>query len=479
MDELDLKIKNIFPEESVFKNSSKYNAFSGYILPSFVKDWLVKRYSDENGNLDNDSLKIFLNDHIAHKGGNLKGSLINDYKEVVLLARIIIDPDIKSGILRFSIPDVGIKINEGQIPQHVANRFPELKGGEVWGVVKLIYSPPDGKQKGTIEIVDYKSFKPYEVDIEYFKEKRRQFNTLEWIDLIIRSMEYNPDGFEDISQKLIFISRLLVFIEQNLNIIELAPKGTGKSYVFNNLSKYGWVVSGGVVSRAKLLYDVARESPGLITRYDYVALDEIETIKFTDESELLGALKNYLESGNFAVANFKGASSAGLMILGNIPLTHNKKPANKKYFINLHKLFQDSALLDRFHGFIEGWKLPRMREDLKVNGYSLNVEYFSEILNIQRSAPEYSRIVNELLDIPKNADTRDTKAVLKITTGYLKLLFPHINDKSEISKKDFENFCLKPALEMRRIIKGQICLIDSEFTDILPDIKVKPDIMES
>lgn len=473
MDALDKKILKVFPEESVYKNSRKYNIFSGYTLPSFVKDWLVKKFTDENGDLDDDSLKIFLNEHIAHKESNLKGHLINDYSEITILARIIIVPDIKSGILRFAIPDVGIKSNEGQIPQHIAKKYPELKGGEVWGVVKLFYSPPDLKQKGRIEIADYKSFKPYEVDLDYFITKRREFELNEWIDFLIRSMEYNPDGFESLSQKLLFISRLLVFVEQNLNMVELAPKGTGKSYVFNNLSKYGWVVSGGVVSRAKLLYDVARETPGIITRYDFVALDEIETIKFTDESELLGALKNYLESGNFAVANFKGTSDAGLMILGNIPLTYDRKPINKNYFKDLHKFFQDSALLDRFHGFTEGWKLPRMRENLKINGYSLNVEYFSEILNLLRSNPEYTRIVNNFLDIPKDADTRDTRAILKITTGYLKLLFPHISHEDEISKEDFERYCLKPAIDMRKIIKNQISLIDSEFNDVLPDIKVK------
>lgn len=473
MKEFGEKIKKIFPEESVFKSSEKYSIFSGHTLPSFVKDWLVKKYTDEHGDLDEDALKIFLSEHIAHKESNLKGSLINDYKETIILARILIEPDIKSGVLRFSIPDVGIKLNEGQIPQHIANKFQELKGGEVWGVVELVYNPPDGKYKGTIEIVDFKSFKPYEVDIEYFRDKRKEFTLMEWIDLLIRSMEYNPDGFESISQKLLFISRLLVFVEPNLNLIELAPKGTGKSYVFNNLSKYGWVVSGGVVSRAKLLYDVARETPGIITRYDFVALDEIETIKFTDESELLGALKNYLESGNFAVANFRGVSSAGFMILGNIPLTNDKKPVHKNYFMNLHRFLQDSALLDRFHGFTEGWKLPRMREDLKVKGYALNVEYFSEILSILRSIPDFSSLANQLLDVPVNADTRDTKAIFKISTGYLKLLFPHVTSIDEISNDDFERFCLKPAMDMRKIIKKQISLIDSEFNENLPEIKIK------
>ena len=122
------KLKKYFQKNLFLKVQKKYSAFSGYTLPSFVKDWLIKKYTDEHGDLDEDDLKIFLSEHIAQKESNLKGSLINDNKETVILARILIEPDIKSGVLRFSIPDIGIKNNEGQIPQHIANKFQELKG---------------------------------------------------------------------------------------------------------------------------------------------------------------------------------------------------------------------------------------------------------------------------------------------------------------------------------------------------------------
>jgi ATP-dependent Lon protease len=472
MNNLDRKIQGIFPEESVLKTPENYRIFSGQNLPSFVKDWLIKRHTDENGELSIQGLKLFLNNNIAHKNSKIKGTLVNDLKEIILLARIIVEPDIKSGILKFSIPDIGIKLNEGRIPQYIAKKHSELKGGEVWGVVKLIYIPPE-TERGIIEIVDYKPFKPYEVDVDYFRENRKEFSLEEWVDILIRSMEYNPDGFESFSQKLLFIGRLLVCVEPNLNMIELAPKGTGKSYIFGNLSKYGWLVSGGIVSRAKLLYDITRGAPGIITHYDFVTLDEIETIKFTDENELQGALKSYLESGTYSVANYKGESLAGIMLLGNIPLSSSKRPIYDKYFQNLPSFLQSSALFDRFHGFIEGWKLPRMKEDLKIKGYALNVEYFSEVLHKFRALADFSSITTQLLDVPKNADTRDTNAIIKLCNGYLKLLFPHVKNADDIDKRDFENYCLKPALEKRGIIRKQINLIDGEFDEELPDIKVK------
>ena len=359
---LDEKIKTVFPEESVLKNSDKYSVFSGFSIPSFVKDWLIKMFTDENDELDENGLKRFITNNLANNQKHVKGTLITDNKEVTLLARIVVEPDIKTGKLRFSVPDAGLKMNECEIPDYVVRDNPELKGGEVWGIITLDYLIPSGKEKGVILLEKFKSFKPYSVDVDYFASKRNQFSLMEWVDFLIRSMEYNPDGFDSFTQKLLFISRLLVFVEPNLNMMELAPKGTGKSYVFSNLSKYGWVVSGGTVTRAKLLYDISRESSGLIQQYQFLALDEIETIKFQDENELRGALKNYLESGSFTVAKYKGDSNCGLMVLGNIPLDENKKPLNKQYFANLHKFFMDPALLDRFHGFIEGWYLPRMRE---------------------------------------------------------------------------------------------------------------------
>ncbi len=473
MNRLDVKIKETFPGESVYKIPGRYSVFAGKNIPSFIKDWLVKRFTSDEGVLSKEDLLMFLDRHIPHKNSQLKGDLVNDKKSVTLLARLIVEPDVKTGILRFSIPDIGIKINEGKIPSYIAKKFPELKGGEAWGVVTLDYISPQGKEKGVIEITDYKPFKPYEVDLEYYCSVRDEYFLEEWVDLLIRSMEYNPEGFGSFTQKLLFISRLLVFVEPRLNMIELAPKGTGKSYIFGNLSKYGWIISGGIVTRAKLFYDVARNIMGLITRYDYVAMDEIQTIKFSDEMELLGALKSYLELGTFTVANVRQTSDASFILLGNILLNSELRPLNKQYLRELPNVFQNSALLDRFHGFIEGWRLLRINEGLKIRGHALNVEYFSEILHSLREIGRFATIVDDLLEIPKKADTRDVTAIKRLCSGYLKLLFPSVRSADDIDKSDFENFCLEPSLEKRGIIRRQIHLIDSEFKENLPLIRVR------
>ncbi len=473
MNRLDRLIIETFPEESVLKDPERYTAFSGKNLPSFIKDWLIKKFTIEDHDLDTRELNDFLETHIPHKDSRIKGRLTTDNEEVQILARIVTEPDVKSGALRFAIPDIGIKFGEGEILPYLGRRHKELKGGEVWGVAKLSYRPPQGGDKGVIELTDYKPFKPYEVDIEYYRSVRGEYALDDWIDLLIRSMEYNPEAFGNMTQKLLFLSRLLIFVEPRLNIIELAPKGTGKSYVFGNISKYGWLISGGTVTRAKLFYDISKNMMGIITNYDFVAMDEVQTIRFSEENELQGALKNYLESGVFTVANIRQTASAGLMLLGNIALDANQLPMRQKYLTELPQFFRESALLDRFHGFIEGWRLPRINEDLKVRGYALNVEYFSEVLHSLRGVSDFSSTVNDLVSVPRSADTRDTNSVMRLATAYLKLFFPNVRKGDDIRKEDFEVFCLKPALEKRAIVRLQLHLMDNEFKEALPDIKVK------
>lgn len=473
MTELDKKIRDLFPEESIYKTSTRYNMFAGVNIPSFIKDWLIKRYSDEEENVDKEALFAFLNKHIPTKDSDIKSRLMKG-ETIQILARVVVDSDLKSGVFKFAIPDIGVKSNEGRVNEFVM-RTSGIKEGENWGIITMEYVQPEGKEKGYAELVKFKPFKPYSPDFEYFCEARKQFDIKEWIDFVIKCMEYNPDSsqFESYTQKLLFISRLLVFCEPNLNIIELAPKGTGKSYIFNNLSKYGWQISGGKVTRAKLFYDMAANKPGIIPSYEFVSMDEIKTIIFENKEELQGALKGYLENGNFTMGQAKQTSTAGLILLGNIDLDQNRCPINKKYFQELPEVFHDTALLDRFHGMIEGWYLPRITEDLKLEGYSLNVEYFSEILSMQRSMSRYASIVTDMLDIPKNADTRDTTAIIRLTSGYLKLLFPHVESMADITKEDFETYCFRPAYEKRRIIRNQLSIMDMEYSNKMPDIKVR------
>lgn len=476
MTDLDNKVKSIFPDESIYKSPNIYSCFTGYNLPAFIKDWLLKRYSGYSGP-DIDKIKGFLEKHIPTKDYDVKTRSLNR-ETVKVLTRVLIEADIKSNIYRFSIPDLGINYSEGRVAMSLMRQKDLLNSGENWGIATLEYVDPDefSKEKGYIELNAFQSFKPYSPDLSYYCRARSSFSTEEWINFLISCMEYNPESeqFDSINRKLMFLSRLLVFVEPNLNMIELAPKGTGKSYVFNNLSKYGWHISGGKVTRAKLFADMHGRL-GIIPNYEFVSMDEIKTISFgSDSAEIVGGLKSYLEDGTITVGKSKQTSSCGMILLGNIDLNIQGLPENKIYFKELPEVFHDTALLVRFHGFIEGWKLPVMQQDLIFSGYTLNVEYFSEILSMLRKEPQYVKIVESFLSIPKDADTRDKKAIIRIATGYVRLLFPHAKCKEDISPSDFYNYCFYPAYEKRKIVKQQLAYMDPQYAkgQLMPNIKV-------
>ena len=214
------------------------------------------------------------------------------------------------------------------------------------------------------------------------------------------------------------------------------------------------------MSRAKMFYDISKRQEGLVFGHDYVALDEVQTINFTDVDEMRGALKGYMENGKYTVANHEGTADSGIILLGNIPA--NSMNEYQNMFAELPTVFHESALIDRFHGFLKGWDLPRMTDDLKICDWALNSEYFTTIMHALRDDPSYRAIVDLLVEVPDKSDTRDTEAIKRIATAYMKLLFPNVRKAEDISARNFNLFCLRPAMEMRGIIKIQLGILDPE-----------------
>jgi ATP-dependent Lon protease len=473
--EISDKIRTYFAPMSIYKDPMKTNSiFAGRNLPAFVKDFLLKRYLNvQTGEIDTQGLTQFLDQVIPANSGSVKDRIVSG-QEVVLLARFIIYIDLVKGQKQFAIPDYGIKLREGIIPEFTYNKHQgELVDGEKWGIVKLCLLADDTGSKFHVQMVDYKPFKPYSsVDLNYLADARRHFTTEEWVDLLISAMEYDPDSFAGLTQKMEFLTRLLIFAEPRLNVIELAPKGTGKSYVFGNLSKYGWLVSGGKVTRAKLFYDKSKQQNGIIKNHDFTVFDEIQTIVFQEPAEIQAALKSYLESGKTTIDNNEFSSECGLMLMGNIPLTEQHRPISPLYFDSLPENFRESALLDRFHCFIEGWLLPRVNTSMIYSGWTINVEYFSEILHAMRTNNTYGLLFDQLVSFEPKADVRDSKAIKRIATAYMKLLFPQWKSVDDVDKAEFERFCLTPAVYRRGIIKEQCHNIDPEFKSRMPEVRV-------
>lgn len=228
------------------------------------------------------------------------------------------------------------------------------------------------------------------------------------------------------------------------------------------------------MSRAKMFYDIARAQDGLVSSYDFVTLDEVQTISFPDVDEMRAALKGYLEQGVYTVANHQNTADAGVILCGNISQDAMDADGMVNMFKELPNVFQESALIERFHGFIKGWNIPRMNDDLKVCGWALNSEYFCTILHELRADTTYRVIVDDLVLVPPGADTRDTEAVKRIATAYLKLLFPQVRSATDITPEAFEQYCLNRAVRMRQMIKLQLSYLDREYAGKdVPHFKLK------
>lgn len=461
------KLREFFDEMVVYKDLKKSNFFSALSLPSFLRDWLLKKFENEDGEFDIEEVAGFVQTYLPKKDDwlSIKNRIIMENEHVKILTKISIDINIKNQEVYFALPDFGLTYKETIVEPSVWDDCKDelVTGKDVWGVVELGYRLPDESLKlpGKIKLISFTNFCPYTVDLDYYKDIRGEFTIGEWIDVLLGAIDYHSDGYEKDEHKLAVLTRLLPFVEKRLNLIELAPKGTGKSYLFGHISRYGILTDGGKITRAKMFYDAAKRVPGFIMGNDFVAIDEVKLVTFGDVNEMRSIMQGYMEYGTFNFGGYEGKADAGVVFLGNIAQDNMDEYNNM--FSELPTLFQESALLDRIHGFIKGWEIPRMNDDLKICGWALNSEYFSSILHLLREDASYRAVVDYLVEVPEHADTRDTEAVKRIATAYLKLFFPNVRKYGDIKVKDFQRYCLKPAAKMRKIIKTQLGILDKEF----------------
>lgn len=472
-------IKSCFPDVAVYKQKDSSALFQGRNLPSFVRDYIIRRYSDAEGNVDTARLKEYLEAKMPTDKDNIKNRLLRG-ERINLTSRAVFKTNIRDGKIEFELPDIGI-ITDSIVSSTLIEKAKDtIFDGEHWGNMTIMYIAPEKKQKGYVSMAEFKPFEPYKIDLEYYRQARRKFTLEEWIDTLVMIIGYTPEKIKDEDTKLEYISRLLSFVEPCLNMIELGPKSTGKSHLYNNLSKRGWCISGGKISRAKLFYNKSSRKFGLLKHYDVISIDEVSTFSFVDPDEMQSAFKAYLEAGKCTVDNTNFLSECGLVLMGNIQLDENHQPIDAAHYKALPEMLRESATLDRFHSFIEGWKLPRLEVGLIHQGWTLDSEYFSSILHSLRSEGEYATIFDDIVTYDATADLRDLKAVKKVATAYTKLLFPHVRSTQQLTpdalerfKETYNKYCLQPAISRRAIIRQQCHLIDREFTADMPEIKIK------
>ena len=456
-------IKKSFPDVCIDKGITQRVSLGGRAIPHFVLDWLVSRFT-EHDVVNNEKIKIFLAKHLPDKSHkNILLKQLMDGEILKILDSYSVDVDIKKGKKIVTIPSLD---KTGFVKDEIIENHKSLLLGNVWGSGTLVLIQSE-RGDNEIWLDDFKPMQTAIVDVDYFIEQRSQFTTEQWREMLIRSMGYNPESYSP-KQQLWLITRLIPLVQPRVNLIELAPKGTGKSFVFSQLSRYAWLISGGIVTRAKLFYDMSLKNYGVITRYDAVILDEVQSINFRDPEEIIGALKGYLENGEFRVMNVSATSEASFIMLANILMGSDGRPLLENYFEALPPFLQETAFIDRIHGLLPGWELPRIEKHMIGNGIALKADYFSSILHALRTRGEFSSYFRE--HAYTNGDLRDINAVERLSTGFLKLLFP---DLSLLNKENFNEYCLVPAKQLRSIIRLQLSSMDHEYKSRLAEIEVK------
>lgn len=460
MEKYQEKAKEVFGEVCTDKSLVQKMGFERNI-PSYVAEWLIDRHCPK-GELDDQAktkIKDFIDNHLPSKRQKelLRNRLLNG-ESLVILDDFSVSINIETGERKLKIPS--LDINNACIEKFIVDNYPLLLCGGIWGAGKLVYHLDEEKRRGEIWLTDFKPMQVGKIDMDYYCESRSYFTLDEWRSLMLNSIGYNTNAFSP-SQQLLLLVRLLPVVQNRINLIELSPKGTGKSWIYINLSSYVRMVSGGKVTPAVLFYNNATNVPGLLVRHDVVVLDECQSISFENPGEVIGILKGFLEAGYFTRGKQKVTSEAGIVMLANIPIESLGRPRSENLFEKLPGFLQETAFIDRLHGILPGWDLPKFNSDMISKGTGFKGDFFAEVLHVLRDRAGYLEYIKNSCTI--NSDSiRDKIAIWRLAAGFLKLLFPDLNATPE----ELYEYCLKPALNLRQRIRNQLALLDPEYKDI-------------
>ena len=458
------KARDYYGEVVINKGLMAKAGFGARAIPVYVGEWIISQFVDKD-DLSEESrqeiVKIVTNYLPQKADKNIILNRLKEQEEVQILDDFRVNVNLEKNVHELSIPV--LDVNKGLIQKGLVDENPMLLKTGMWGIGTLRYVPPDGEEvmKGQIWMVDFKPFQTPGVDLDYYKECRKYFSLEEWIDLLVSSCQFNPE-IHTLPQKMLLLSRIIPLVQPRVNQAELAPKGTGKSFVFDNISRYAAVIPGGKLSAPTLFYNSATKQLGLIPRYDVVVVDEVQKIHTDSAGEAMAALKMYLESGRYRRATGDmGTAEAGFIILGNITIGPDRRPLYETngIFKELPSSLQESAFVDRIHGLLEGWFMPRITKHTPSKSIGFKGDFFSEVFHELRSDLRFSDYVSHSMRLPECDDMRDNKAIARLAEGFLKLLFPDL----EVSEEEFIEFCVNPAVRMRQNIRDELAKLDQEY----------------
>ena len=374
-----------------------------------------------------------------------------------VIDKVSVDLNEKRDVYEATFSNLGIK--QVLVDADTVKRHPKLLVGGVWCIADLSYEYSDDRNAVPWILDSVKPIQLSSFDLDGYLAVRREFTTDEWIDLIVQSIGFNPEFFGR-RAKLMQLVRLIPYCERNYNLIELGPKGTGKSHIYSEFSPHGILISGGEVSVAKLFVNNSNGRIGLVGYWDVVAFDEFAGKKKRADKALVDILKNYMANKSFSRGIETLGAEASMTFVGNTQHTLPFMLKHSDLFDDLPEQYHDSAFLDRLHFYIPGWEVDIIRGEMFSAGYGFVVDYLAEILRNLRNH-DFSHLYRDHFELFADLSDRDRTGVQKTFSGLMKILYPH----REATVAEIEEL-LKFAIEGRRRVKDQLMRIDPTYAEV-------------
>ncbi|EPB8256094.1 protease Lon-related BREX system protein BrxL [Clostridium perfringens] len=461
--DLDKKVNKYFGGRAVRKDLTK-TMKQGFNVPVYVLEYLLGMYcaTDDEDTLNDgiERVKSVLSDNYVRPDEAEKiKSKIRELGQYSVIDKITVKLNEKKDLYEAEFSNLGLK--GVPIASYYVKEYDKLLQGGIWCILKMdYYFDEEVKNASPFNISNLKPIQMPNMDIEEIFDGRKNFSKDEWIDLIIRSTGMEPTNLEE-NVKWHMLLRLVPLVENNYNLCELGPRGTGKSHVYKEISPNSILVSGGQTTVANLFYNMSQRKIGLVGMWDTVAFDEVAGIRFKDKDGIQ-IMKDYMASGSFARGKEEKNASASMVFVGNINQSIESLIKTSHLFAPFPpEMANDSAFFDRIHYYLPGWEIPKMRTELLTDRYGLIVDYLSEFFREMRKRT-YTDAVEKYFILGNNLNQRDAIAVRKTVSGLIKIIYPN----GEFEKQDVEEI-LKYALIGRRRVKEQLKKIGGmEFYDV-------------
>lgn len=459
--ELDQLLNEHFAGRVVRKDLTKLIK-EGANVPVYVLEYLLGMYcASDDPEIIEQGLRnvktVLAENYVRPDEAEKVKSLVRERGSYKVIDRVTVKLNERKDKYEASFSNLGIK--DAEISAGIVKEYEKLLVGGIWVIATLSYYFEEGQTSSPFGVSLLKPIQMPNMNMDELFSGRAALSTDQWRESLIRSIGMEPASLkEDVQWHL--LARMVPFVENNYNVCELGPRGTGKSHIYKECSPNSILVSGGQTTVANLFYNMSSRRIGLVGLWDVVAFDEVAGISFKDKDGVQ-IMKDYMASGSFARGREQMEASASMVFVGNINQSVESLVKTSHLLAPFPEAMIDSAFFDRFHAYIPGWEIPKMRPEFFTNRYGLIVDYLAEFFREMRKR-SFADSIEKYFKLGNNLNQRDVIAVRKTVSGLMKLLYPH----GQFNKEDVRQ-CLEYALQVRRRVKEQLKKIGGmEFYDV-------------